>query len=89
MLSCTVGRGKFESSPCETHNFLTTQLHDLHLNAKPCYRIQAMRVLSPCWLDMLSGDWVIVEWTAGRLDTTTLVGQVGDQAALKGVLNRT
>ncbi len=51
------------------------------------YRIHALGVFSPRWLDMLSGDWAIADRPAARPGATVLVGRVVDQAALLGVIN--
>jgi len=51
------------------------------------YRICAQGQFSPCWLDMLSGEWAIVETPTACPDITILVGRVVDQAGLMGVLN--
>ncbi len=60
----------------------------LNLDDPAHYRICAQGVFDACWLDMLSGDWVIRRRTASRQRVTTLVGQVADQAALLGVLEQ-
>ena len=62
--------------------------YHLNLDDLGCYRIHALGVFSPRWLDMLSGDWAIADGPAARPGTTVLVGRVVDQAALLGVLEQ-
>ena len=63
------------------------KLHNLNLDDPARYRIHALGLFSPRWLDMLSGDWAIADQPAAQPGATILVGQVADQAALMGVLN--
>ena len=77
----------FDPSHPGAQKVLTTELHDLNLSEVECYRIHALGVFNPCWLDMLSGDWVIADQPAAQPGATLLVGRVVDQAALLGVLN--
>ena len=59
----------------------------LKLESPARYRIYAQGMLNPGWLDMLSGQWAIVETPPAGYEVTILVGRVMDQAALLGVLN--
>ena len=67
---------------------MAKKVHELNPDESTRYRIHALGVLSPRWLDMLSGNWTIVEQPAAQSGATVLVGQVVDQAALMGVLNQ-
>lgn len=60
----------------------------LNLDNPAQYRICAQGIFDPSWLDMLSGEWTIVESPENRSDTTVLKGEVVDQAALMGVLEQ-
>lgn len=60
----------------------------LHLDHPAHYRIYAQGLFEACWLDMLSGVWVIYGHPPGSKGVTILVGQVADQAALMGVLEQ-
>ena len=52
------------------------------------YRICVQGLLDCGWLEMPSGDWALAEEPVAQPDTTILVGQVRDQAALVGTLEQ-
>ncbi len=58
----------------------------LHQDHAAHYRICTQGHFEACWLEMLSGVWVIDRHQPSGTATTRLVGQVADQAALMGVL---
>lgn len=60
--------------------------HVLHQDHAAHYRICIQGRFESCWLDMLSGVWVIEHQQSKCKATTRLVGRVADQAALMGVL---
>jgi len=60
----------------------------LHLDHPAHYRIRAQGLFDASWLEMLSGAWVIQSHQSSENETTLLVGQVMDQAALMGVLKQ-
>ena len=62
--------------------------HALHLDHPARYRICAQGLFEDCWLDMLSGVWVICHHQPERKGVTVLIGKVIDQAALMGVLEQ-
>ena len=59
-----------------------------HPDTATHYRIRALGEFSPGWLELLSGEWTIANDPTPWPGTTTLVGQVIDQAALMGVLEQ-
>jgi len=67
---------------------MTVNWPNINLDDPAQYRICALGVFKPTWLDMLSGDWVISDHPISRPGSTTLVGRVVDQAALLGVLEQ-
>ncbi|MBI1299767.1 hypothetical protein GC175_32990 [bacterium] len=67
---------------------MTMDAHNLHLDHPAHYRICAQGRFDACWLDMLSGVWVICGYQQGGNGITILIGQVADQAALMGVLEQ-
>jgi hypothetical protein len=56
----------------------------LHLDNPAHYRICIQGLFDACWLELLSGVWLITERQSVGQRFTTLVGQVADQAALVG-----
>lgn len=60
----------------------------LHPDRPAHYCVQAQGQVDPGWLEMLSGLWQISPAQAARPGTTTLVGNVLDQAALLGDLQQ-
>ncbi len=60
----------------------------LSLDDPAHYRICAVGMFNPNWLEMLSGEWAITDKPAIQAEVTILVGQVLDQAALLGVLEQ-
>jgi hypothetical protein len=60
----------------------------LSLDNPAAYRICVKGTLDSGWLAMLSGEWTLAEEPTAQLDTTVLVGQVRDQAALVGTLEQ-
>ncbi len=67
---------------------MTMDVHSLHLDHPAHYRICAQGLFEACWLEMLSGVWVIYCHQPGGKGVTVLVGQVADQAALVGVIEQ-
>lgn len=60
----------------------------LHPDRPAHYCVQAQGQVNPGWLEMLSGVWQISQAEAARPDTTILLGDVLDQAALLGDLQQ-
>ena len=67
---------------------MTMDAHSLHLDHPAHYRICAQGLFEACWLDMLSGIWVICDHPPGGKGVTLLIGKVADQAALVGVIEQ-
>lgn len=66
---------------------MSTDTKHLNPHAPTHYCICAQGVFDQCWLEMLSGVWVLEERVDSGAHMTTLIGCVADQAALLGVLN--
>jgi hypothetical protein len=63
---------------------MAVDAQSLHLDDPAHYRICTQGRFDACWLDLLSGTWVITGHKIAGQPITTLVGQVVDQAALVG-----
>lgn len=53
-----------------------------------CYQIQVEGKIDPGWLDWFNGMQVSSRTEKGGRDKTILTGEVNDQVALRGLLNR-
>ena len=65
----------------------TLPASDLTFDGPAAYRIQCSGRIPASWSDRLEGMTVTVESPGDGTSVTTLVGELGDQASLAGVLN--
>ena len=61
--------------------------HSFAFDRQAMYRIRVEGRLEESWSDRLAGMTISVETSSAGLPTTTLVGELCDQASLAGVLN--
>lgn len=59
-----------------------------HLEAASLYKIRVEGILDTGWADWLSGFKIKVEENDDGKHFTIFTGQISDQAALRGLLNR-
>ena len=60
---------------------------DLKFEAPATYRIRVAGHLDGSWSDRLGGMVITRAFTADKQPMTILIGHLGDQAALSGVMN--
>ncbi len=67
---------------------MPTDFHSLSMDQPATYQIKVQGRLSGKWSNWFDGLAVAAAETEGGPTLTTLTGQVADQAALHGLLNR-